>query len=115
MAIKLVDTAVPMNETGFPVARAKHIWLDDDRSLQDKLNDGELGGSGGSVELISTLTAGQTELIFVDSAITTNSTFDYYTSIYGISAKSVTVETGKLTMTFKAQSTDVDIKVVVRR
>ena len=44
MAISLVDTAVPMNDTGYPVARAKHIWFDDNATLQDKLDNKELGG-----------------------------------------------------------------------
>ena len=51
MAISLVDTAVPMNDTGYPVARAKHIWFDDNVSLQDKLDNKELGGGDNSVTL----------------------------------------------------------------
>lgn len=46
MSIKLVDTAVPMNETGYPVARAKHIWFDDDIDLETKLST--LGGGTAS-------------------------------------------------------------------
>lgn len=44
MAISLVDTAVPMNDTGYPVARAKHIWLDNDISLQKAIDDGLISG-----------------------------------------------------------------------
>ena len=44
MAISLVDTAVPMNDTGYPVARAKHIWLDNDINLQKAIDDGLIGG-----------------------------------------------------------------------
>lgn len=43
MSIKLVDTAVPMNDSGYPVARAKHIWFDDNETLQEKLEKGSLG------------------------------------------------------------------------
>ena len=46
MAISLVDTAVPMNDTGYPVARAKHIWLDNDINLQKAIDDGLIGGGG---------------------------------------------------------------------
>ena len=46
--IKMVDTAVPMNEEGYPVARAKHIWLDDDINLQKAIDDGLIGGGGDS-------------------------------------------------------------------
>ena len=49
MAISLVDTAVPMNDTGYPVARAKHIWFDDNATLQDKLDNKELGGDNSTV------------------------------------------------------------------
>lgn len=53
MGIKLVDTAVPMNEDGYPVAWAKNIWFDDNSSLQAKLDNNELGsgGSGSTVKL----------------------------------------------------------------
>ena len=51
MSIKFVDTAEPMNETGYPVARAKHIWFDDDVSLQDKLDNEELGGGDNSLTI----------------------------------------------------------------
>ena len=51
--ISLVDTAVPMNEDGFPVARAKHIWMENDKNLQELYDLGELGGEGdaGHIEL----------------------------------------------------------------
>lgn len=48
LMIKMVDTAVPMNEEGYPVARAKHIWLDDDTNLQKAIDDGLIGGGGDS-------------------------------------------------------------------
>ena len=51
LMIKMVDTAVPMNEEGYPVARAKHIWLDDDTNLQKAIDDGSLGGGDNSVTL----------------------------------------------------------------
>ena len=51
MSIKLVDSAVPMNESGYPVARAKHIWFDDDATLQEKFDNKELGGGDSSVTL----------------------------------------------------------------
>ena len=53
MGIKMVDTAEPMNENGYPVARAKHIWFDDSESLQKKLDDGSLGGGGGGYTQLS--------------------------------------------------------------
>lgn len=51
MSIRLADTAVPMNDTGYPVARAKHIWFDDDATLQDKLDNKELSGGDSAIVL----------------------------------------------------------------
>jgi hypothetical protein len=46
--IKLADTLAPMAD--FPAAMAEHIEFDDGESLQQKLDDGSLGG-GGTVDL----------------------------------------------------------------
>lgn len=45
MALKLPDSAVPMGD--FPVAKAVDIDFDDGENLQEKLDDGKLGGAGG--------------------------------------------------------------------
>lgn len=51
MAIKLADTLAPMAD--FPAAMAEHIEFEDGVSLQEKYDNGELGGEGGgaSIEL----------------------------------------------------------------
>ena len=49
-----------------------------------------------------------------DASITPDSTFDIYTDKYGVNPKNVTVDTGRITLEFKAQETDVNIKVVVK-
>lgn len=46
MSIKLADTLAPL--ANFPAAYAKDIEFDDGKNLQEKLNNGELGGGGGS-------------------------------------------------------------------
>ena len=46
MAVKLADTLAPMGE--FPIANAKDIDFDDGESLQEKLDNGTLGGDGGA-------------------------------------------------------------------
>jgi hypothetical protein len=46
MSIKLADTLAPMAD--FPAAMAEHIEFDDGENLQQKLDDGSLGGGGGS-------------------------------------------------------------------
>ena len=44
--IKLADTLAPLAD--FPAAYAKDIEFDDGKNLQEKLNNGELGGGSGS-------------------------------------------------------------------
>lgn len=66
------------------------------------------------IELIETLSIGETTLTFTNDAITTTSTVHIYTSIYGISPVSVTVEDGNIALVFKPQESDMDVKVVVR-
>ena len=46
MAIKLADTLAPMAD--FPAAYAKDVAFNDNKSLQEKYDNGELGGGGGS-------------------------------------------------------------------
>ena len=65
----------------------------------------------GFTELSSTLTAGQTGLTFNNVAITTASTFDFFTSIYGVSPETVSVSAGELDLTFEAQASNMDVKV----
>lgn len=84
------------------------IVNDDGLTLDDKLK--QIDG----ITLIGTLIAGQTEIVFEDEAITTDSTIDYYVDIYGISAKDVSVENGKLTMIFKVLENNLKVKVVVK-
>ena len=45
MALKLPDSAVPMGD--FPVAKAVDIDFDDGENLQEKMDNGTLGGAGG--------------------------------------------------------------------
>ena len=47
MAIKLADTLAPMAD--FPAVEAKDVAFNDNKSLQEKYDNGELGGGGTSV------------------------------------------------------------------
>lgn len=67
----------------------------------------------GSKTLTSALTAGETTLSFTDDSISTTSTIDIYTSVYGVSPTNVTIEENTLILEFKAQESDVDVKVVI--
>ena len=49
MALKLPDSAVPMGD--FPVAKAVDIDFNDGENLQDKFDNGELGGGGNTTDL----------------------------------------------------------------
>lgn len=50
MALKLPDSAVPMGD--FPVAKAVDIDFNDGENLQEKLDNGKLGGGGSSMMTI---------------------------------------------------------------
>ena len=65
------------------------------------------------VEVEGTLLAGTTSITLTDSAITTDSKFDFYTSIYGVSPTNVTVASGSITLEFDAQETDMNVEVRV--
>ena len=76
------------------------------------------------ITLTSTLSAGSTSVTFTHAGIKETSTFDVYTDIYGVNPKSVSDITisqdkynrdvGNLTLTFKPQSKDMSVKVVIK-
>lgn len=65
------------------------------------------------IDLIGTLTAGQTSITLSDSIITTDSTFDFYTDTFGANPTNVVATNGSITLTFEAQQSDVGVKVRV--
>ena len=65
--------------------------------------------------LNATLSAGATELVIENEAITTNKMYEYYIEdAYNVCATNIVVETGKITMTFDAQDKDLNIRVVIK-
>lgn len=66
-----------------------------------------------TTELVSTLNKGSTSLTFTNESITSSSTIDVYASVYGVSPKSMSISENTLTLTFNAQTTNVDVKVVI--
>ena len=58
MSIKLVDSLSPMGS--FPVAEAKDIVFDDKENLQDKLDNGSLGGGGSSITVDTAMSSTST-------------------------------------------------------
>lgn len=69
--------------------------------------------SKGWTDIIGTLTAGSTEITFTSTVITTDSTIDVYTEVFGVSPTNMTVVTGGATLTFKAQSSNMRVKIRV--
>lgn len=60
-----------------------------------------------------TITAGETSYTISDSSITTDSTIDVYSNVYGFNPTDITVASGSITLTFDAQETDLSVKVRV--
>ena len=60
-----------------------------------------------------TLTAGSTSLTLSDASITTTSTIDIYTDVFGIQPVNAVVATGSITLTFLAQASNISVKVRV--
>lgn len=63
--------------------------------------------------LIGTLTAGQTTLEFTSSSIGADSLLDIYTDKYGVNPTNVVSSAGTATLTFEAQDSDLNVKVVI--
>lgn len=63
--------------------------------------------------LTSTLAVGNTSVTFTDDAITTSSTIDIYTDIFGVNPVNAVTTTGQLVITFESQSIAMSVKVKV--
>lgn len=60
-----------------------------------------------------TLTAGQTTVTITDAAITATSAIDVYTNAFGVEPIDMVLTTGSVTLTFEAQTSDINVKVRV--
>ena len=65
------------------------------------------------IELVDTLTAGETSITFSDNSILSTSTIDIYTDTFGVNPTGITVSTGSVVLTFEAQQANVGVKVRV--
>ena len=61
----------------------------------------------------STLKTGLTSITIRDSRITKNSALAFYTSIYGVNPIEVAVSTGSVTLTFNAQTKNMEVGVSI--
>ena len=72
-----------------------------------------LNGSRPWKVLQDTLTAGETEISFTNSAITAFCRFDVYTSVFGINVMSMFQSSNTVTLTFKEMDNDLSIQLVI--
>ena len=67
----------------------------------------------GFTEVTGTLLTGSTSLTLSDASISSTSTLDFFTDVYGVSPTAVSVSTDSVTLTFEAQESDLSVKVRV--
>lgn len=96
-----------------PNGTTSGTFIDADWTDIKAVDVGSGGGGGSWVDLTGTLVAGQTSVTIQDSVITTLSTIDYYTDVFGVNPTDVAVTTGQVVLTFEAQQSDVGVKVRV--
>ena len=72
-------------------------------------------GGGGIpwTDITGTLTAGETTLTISNQAITTSSTIDIYTDVFGVAPTNQVVTSGQIVLTFEAQANNIGVKVRV--
>lgn len=68
---------------------------------------------GGATVVRGVLTTGLTQIALTSPKITTNSLISVYTSIFGISVLLVEVQTGVATITFPAQSVNMEVGITI--
>ena len=73
----------------------------------------ELASTPSYTEVTGTLVTGATSITLSDASITTTSTIDIYTDVFGIQPTNAVVATGSITLTFLAQASDITVKVRV--
>ena len=79
-------------------------------------NTSDLNNDSGFVsytDLTGTLLTGATSITLSDASITTTSTIDIYTDVFGIQPTNAVVASGSITLTFLAQASDITVKVRV--
>lgn len=96
-------------------------WKPTLESLEDVRANTQAGYMAGALALkeaigttlTETLAAGATTLTFTSAAITDDSLIDVYTDSYGVNPNNITQSGTTLTLTFPAQSNNVNVKVKV--
>ena len=68
-------------------------------------------GSSFIREIIGTLTAGQTDITISSELITTSSTIEVFTDVFGVNPTNIVTTTGQVVITFPVQASDLGVKV----
>lgn len=110
MAIKLADTLAPMAD--FPAALAEHIQFSDTESLQEKYDNGDLGGGGTADVPIETIKVNGIEQTPVDKVVditvptVTNDLTDVLKSKYDSAVTDKHTHSNKTTIDKISESSD---------
>lgn len=107
---KAEEELINLNELG---SNLEEFEQEIEQKLEEKMEELDEKIENISKSFTGTLLAGKTEIIFTDNVINESSTIDIYSSVYGVSPKNMTISGHTLTLTFKAQDVDVDVKVVI--
>lgn len=109
---KISDLTALASATGADLLLVTH---DNNGTLEsNKMSLSTVATFIGGKALTGTLSAGSTSLVLQDAVITTSSTIDIYTDVYGVNPTAVTVATGSITLTFEARQSALNVKVYVR-
>ena len=87
--------------------------FDNGKNLFETYDKPEIDEKTGKAVLSGVLTAGDSTITLESPFIDENSSFDFYTSIYGINPSSVVVDSGEITLRFDPISLDLGVKVRV--
>lgn len=87
--------------------------FDNGKNLFETYDKDEIDAKTVRATLTGVLAAGQSSLTLESALIDENSTFDFYTSIYGINPSSIVVDNGSITLRFEPIVADLGVKVNV--
>ena len=81
------------------------------QTLKNTFSNNVPSGGASFHDVTDTLTAGSTTLTLYSAYITTNATYQVFSSVWGVCPTNVSVSTGSMTLTFDAQQADLAVKV----
>lgn len=85
--------------------------FDNGKNLFETYDADEIDEKTGKAVLSGVLTAGDSTITFESGFIDENSSFDFYTSIYGINPSSVVVDSGSIELRFEPIGVDLGVKI----